>query len=204
MARYLGSKCKKCRQLGFSVCGSERCALLRRETRPGMHPFARSKMSDYKMRLLEKQKLRYYYWIQEKQFRRYVKKATRQPGVTGENLLRLLERRLDNMVHRFGFAPSVLSARQLVVHGHVVVNDKKVDRPSYRVEPGEVISLKDSSKKMVLVQDAVVQSQARPELSYIKVDKKRLFGTLTAVPKREEIPLALDEGLVVEYYAKYI
>ena len=169
-----------------------------------MHPFTRGKVSDYKMRLLEKQKLRYYYWVQERQFRRYVKKATRQPGVAGENLLRLLERRLDNMVHRFGFAPSILSARQLIVHGHVTVDGKKVDRPSYRVDTGVVVSLKESSKKIPLVQDALVRSQARPELLYIRVDKKKLFGTLTAIPKREEIPLAVDEGLVVEYYAKFI
>lgn len=169
-----------------------------------MHPFARGKMSDYKMRLMEKQKLRYYYWVAEKQFRRYVKKATRQPGVTGENLLRLLERRLDSMVYRFGFAPSILAARQLVVHGHITVDSGRVDRPSYSVRTGEVISVKESSKKMPLVQDALVRSQARPELAYVKVDKSKLLGSLIEVPKREEIPLPLDEGLVVEYYAKYI
>lgn len=169
-----------------------------------MHPFARGKMSDYKMRLLEKQKLRYSYWVPERQFRRYVKKAIRQPGVAGENLLRLLERRLDNMVYRLGFAPSILAARQLVVHGHVVVDGRRVDRPSYCLRAGELVSLKDSSKKMDLVQDAVVRSQARPQLSYVKVDKNKLTGSMTVIPKREEIPLALDESLVVEYYAKYM
>ena len=168
-----------------------------------MHPFARGKMSDYKMRLLEKQKLRYSYWVQEKQFRRYVKKAIRQPGVAGENLLRLLERRLDNMVYRLGFAPSILAARQLIVHGHVTVDGRRVDRPSYCLRTGELVSLKDSSKKMDLVQDAVVRSQARLQLSYVKVDKNKLTGSLTVIPKREEIPLALDVGLVVEYYAMY-
>jgi small subunit ribosomal protein S4 len=161
-------------------------------------------MSDYKVRLLEKQKLRYYYWVPEKQFRRYVRKAIRQPGIAGENLLRLLERRLDNMVHRIGLAPSILAARQLIVHGHVTVDGRRVDRPSYCLRTGELVSLKDSSKKMDLVQDAVVRSQARPQLSYVKVDKNKLSGSLTFIPKREEIPLAVDEGLVVEYYAKYI
>lgn len=169
-----------------------------------MHPFARGKMSDYKMRLLEKQKLRYSYWVPERQFRRYVKKAIRQPGVAGENLLRLLEQRLDNMIYRLGFAPSILAARQLVVHGHVIVDGRRVDRPSYCLRAGELVSLKDSSKKMDLVQDAVVRSQARPQLSYVTVDKNRLSGSMTVIPKREEIPLALDESLVVEYYAKYM
>ncbi len=169
-----------------------------------MHPFARGKMSDYKMRLLEKQKLRYSYWVPERQFRRYVKKAIRHPGVAGENLLRLLERRLDNMIYRLGFAPSILAARQLVVHGHVIVDGRRVDRPSYCLRAGEFVSLMDSSKKMDLVQDAVVRSQARPQLSYVKVDKNRLSGSMTVIPKREEIPLALDESLVVEYYAKYM
>lgn len=169
-----------------------------------MHPFARGKMSDYKMRLLEKQKLRYSYWVSERQFRRYVKKAIRQPGVAGENLLRLLEQRLDNMIYRLGFAPSILAARQLVVHGHVIVDGRRVDRSSYCLRAGELVSLKDSSKKMDLVQDAVVRSQARPQLSYVTVDKNRLSGSMTVIPKREEIPLALDESLVVEYYAKYM
>jgi small subunit ribosomal protein S4 len=169
-----------------------------------MHPFARKKMSDYKMRLLEKQKLRYSYWVPERQFRGYVKKALSQKGIAGENLLRLLERRLDNLVYRLGFAPSILAARQMVVHGHILVNGERVDRPSYSVRPGQVVSLKESSKKMDLVQEALVRSQARPELSYVKVDKKKLLGSLVAIPRREEIPLPLDEGLVVEYYAKYI
>jgi small subunit ribosomal protein S4 len=201
---YLGPKCRKCRQLNFSVCGSERCALSRRDTRPGMHPFARGRMSDYKMRLLEKQKLRYSYWVSERQLRGYVKKALSQYGKAGENLLRLLERRLDNLVYRLGFAPSIPAARQLVVHGHIMVNGDKVDRPSYGVRPGEKVSLKESSKKMVLVQEALVRSQARPELSYVKADRRKLLGSLIAIPRREEIPLPIDEGLVVEYYAKYI
>jgi small subunit ribosomal protein S4 len=161
-------------------------------------------MSDYKMRLLEKQKLRYSYWVSERQFRRYVKKAIRKRGVSGENLLQLLERRLDTLVYRLGFAPSILAARQLVVHGHILVEGNKVDRPSYGVKPGAVVTLKEGSKKIPLVQDALVRSQARPELSYVQLDKSKLQGSLSAIPKREEIPLPIDEGLVVEYYAKYI
>ena len=161
-------------------------------------------MSDYKTRLLEKQKLKYSYWVSERQFRGYVKKATRTPGITGENLLRLLERRLDSMVHRLGFVPSILAARQMIVHGHIMVDGTRVDRPSYSVRIEEVISVKEPSKKMSLVQEGLVRSLARPELSYIEVDKKNLRGALIEIPKREEIPLAIEEGLVVEYYAKYI
>ncbi len=204
MARYRGSKCKKCRQLGLSVCGSERCALLRKDTKPGMNPHARRKMSDYKIRLMEKQKLRYSYWVSEKQFRRYVKRAFGESGITGENLLRLLERRLDNVVYRLGFSPTIPAARQLVAHGHIMVNGRKVDKPSYSVRKGDAISVKEASKGMHLLEEGMMRSQARPMPSYFEVDQKNLRGTLTEIPSREQIPLPINESLVVEYYAKYI
>ena len=204
MARYRGSKCKKCRQLGLSVCGSERCALLRKDTKPGMNPHARRKMSDYKIRLMEKQKLRYSYWVSEKQFRKYVKRAFGESGITGENLLRLLERRLDNVVYRLGFSPTIPAARQLVAHGHIMVNGRKVDKPSYSVRKGDAISVKEASKRMHLLEEGMMRSQARPMLSYFEVDQKNLRGTLTEIPSREQIPLPINETLVVEYYAKYI
>src|SRR4030042_6147474 len=125
MARYLGSTCKICRRLNFSVCGSDRCALLRRETPPGMHPDLRRKMTDYKKRLLEKQKLRFSYWVSEKQFRNYVQEAFKSRGVSGAPLPSLLERRLDNIAYRLGLAPTVPAARQLVVHGHILVNGRR-------------------------------------------------------------------------------
>jgi small subunit ribosomal protein S4 len=169
-----------------------------------MHGLHRRKMSDYKTRLLEKQKLRFAYWVSERQFRGYVKRAFKAPGITGENLLQLLERRLDNLVYRFGFAPTIPAARQLVVHGHVILNGRKVDRPAYLVDPGTVISLKEKSKSLPLVKDGLVRGTARPTLSYLEVDRDEVRGRLVAVPRRSEIPLPVDEGLVVEFYQKYL
>jgi small subunit ribosomal protein S4 len=204
MARYLGSTCKICRKLIFSVCGSDRCALLKRETPPGMHPDLRRKMSDYKKRLLEKQKLRFSYWVSEKQFRNYVKEAFKKPGIPGETLMSLLERRLDNVAYRLGFAPTLLAARQLVVHGHVLVNGRKVDRPSYALRPGEVVSLREKSKKMLIVEEGVARSPARPLLPYLEVDKENLKGALTSIPERVQIPLEINEALIMEHYTRYI
>ena len=204
MARYLDPRCRKCRQFGFSVCGSHRCALLKRETPPGMHGVHRGKPSDFKVRLLEKQKLRFAYWISERQFRGYVKKAFRTPGITGESLFQLLERRVDNLVWRLGFAPTIPAARQLVSHGHVTVNGKKVDRPSYLVKPGSIVSLKERSKGLPLVKDGLVRSTARPTLPYLEVDRDEVRGKLVAMPRRSEIPLPVDESLVVELYQKYL
>ena len=204
MARYLGSTCKICRKLNFSVCGSDRCALLRREAPPGMHPDLRRKMSDYKKRLTEKQKLRFSYWVSEKQFRNYVKEAFKKPGIPGETLMSLLERRLDNIVYRLGFAPTLLSARHLVVHGHVLVNSRKVDCPSYTLRPGEVLLLKEKSQKMLLVEEGLARSPARPVLPYIQMDKENFKGMLTSIPERAQIPLEINEGLIMEHYTRYI
>ena len=204
MARYLGSTCKICRKLNFSVCGSDRCALLRRETPPGMHPDLRRKMSDYKKRMIEKQRLRFSYWVSEKQFRNYVKEAFKKPGIPGETLVSLLERRLDNVVYRLGFTPTLLAARQLVVHGHVLVNGRKVDRPSNALRPGEVVSLREKSKKMLIVEEGLARSPARPVLPYLEVDRENLKGTLTSIPERAQIPLEINEALIMEHYTRYI
>ncbi len=204
MARYLGSRCKICRQLNFSVCGSERCALTRRNTPPGMHPQLRRKVSEFKKRLVEKQRLRFSYWVSEKQFRNYVKEAFAKPGIPGETLMSLLERRLDNMVYRLGFAPTLLTARQLVVHGHIRVNGRKVDRPSYALRPGEVVELKEKSKKLIIVEEGLARSPARPILPYLEVDKENLKGKLTAVPERAQIPLEINEALIMEHYTRYM
>jgi len=204
MASYLGSKCRICRQLNFSACGSERCALQRRDTPPGMHTDLRRKMNDYKKRLIEKQRLRFSYWVSEKQFRNYVKEAFQKPGIPGKTLLSLLERRLDNMVYRLGFAPTLLTARQLVVHGHVLVNGRKVDRPSYALRVGDVVSLREKSKKMLPVEEGLARSPARPLLPYLEVDRENLKGRLTSIPERDQIPLEVNEGLIIEHYTRYL
>ncbi|MBP1697300.1 MAG: ribosomal protein [Deltaproteobacteria bacterium] len=204
MARYMGSACKICRKLNFSVCGSDRYALLRREAPPGMHPDLRRKMSDYKKRLIEKQKLRFSYWVSEKQFRNYVKEAFKKPGIPGETLISLLERRLDNVVYRLGFAPTLLSARQLVVHGHVLVNGRKVDRPSYTLRPGEALALKEKTREMLLVGEGLARSPARPVLPYIQVDKENFKGMLTSIPERSQIPLEINKTLIMEHYTRYL
>jgi small subunit ribosomal protein S4 len=204
MARYAGPRCRKCRQFGFSVCGSARCALERRNNPPGMHPALRRKTSDFKKRLVEKQKLRYTYWITERQFRNYVKKAFQKPGIAGEHLLSILERRLDTMVYRLGFAPSILAARQLVNHGHIRVNGRKVDIPSHIVREHDEIALREKSKTLPLVEEGIARSMARPMPSYVQVNRESLTGTLSALPMRDQIPLDINEALVVEHYTKYL
>ena len=204
MARYSGSRCKVCRQLNFSMCGSDRCALLRRKTPPGMHPELRRKISEFKKRLIEKQKLRFSYCVSEEQFRNYVKEAFKKPGIPGETLMSLLERRLDNVVYRLGFAPTLIAARQLVAHGHVLVNGRKVNRPSYAMRPGEVVELRDKSKKMVLVEDGLARSPARPVFPYLEVDKENLKGKLLSLPERAQIPLEINKALIMEHYTRYI
>ena len=169
-----------------------------------MHPDLRRKMSDYRKRLVEKQKLRFSYWVSEKRFRNYVKEAFKKPGIPGETLISLFERRLDNVVYRLGFAPTLLSARQLVVHGHVLVNGRKVDRPSYTLRPGETLSLKEKTRKLLLVEEGLARSPARPVLPYIQADKENLKGMLTSVPERGQIPLEINEALIMEHYTRYI
>jgi len=159
-------------------------------------------MSDFGKQLLEKQKLRYTYWVSEGQFRNYVKKAIRQKGKTGENLLQMLETRLDTMVYRLGFAPTVPAARQMVTHDHILVNGRKVDIPSFAVRKGDAISIRERSQKMMLVEEGLIRSKARPPLPYIEVDREKLRGGLLVLPAREEIPIPINESLVVEYYAR--
>jgi small subunit ribosomal protein S4 len=169
-----------------------------------MHPDLRRKMSDYKKRLIEKQKLRFSYWVSEKQFRNYVKEAFKKPGIPGETLISLLERRLDNVVYRLGFAPTLLSARQLVVHGHVLVNGRKVDRPSYTLRPGEALALKEKTREMLLVEEGLARSPASPVLPYIQVDKENFKGMLTSIPERSQIPLEINKTLIMEHYTRYL
>jgi small subunit ribosomal protein S4 len=133
-----------------------------------------------------------------------VKKAFKKPATPGETLISLLERRLDNVVYRLGFAPTLLAARQLVVHGHILVNGRKVDRPSYTLKPGETHALKEKSRKMLLVEEGLARSPARPLLPYIQADKENFEGMLTSIPERNQIPLEINEALIMEHYTRYI
>ena len=169
-----------------------------------MHPEFQRKVSEFKKRLIEKQKLRFSYSVSEKQFRNYVKEAFKKPGIRGETLLSLLEGRLDNVVYRLGLAPTLIAGRQLVVHGHVLLNGRKVDRPSYPLRPGEVVELKQKSKKMALVEEGLARSPTRPVFPYLELDRENLKGKLLSIPERAQIPLEINEGLIMEYYTRYI
>ena len=204
MSRYHGPKCRICRKLGMSVCGSQRCALERKPEPPGVKKRYRSKASDFKIHLMEKQRLRYSYWIGESQFRRYVHMAHKQKGVTGHNLITLLERRLDNLVYRMGFAPTLPAARQLVTHRHILVNGSRVDRPSYLVNEGDVVSVKEQSRGMETVHAGLRRSTTREALPYIEVHADTFTGSLVGMPSRDQVPVPVREDLVVEYYSKYM
>lgn len=208
MARYTGSSCKLCRRektklfLKGTKCLSEKCPLEKRNYAPGQHGLSRrTKFSEYGVQLREKQKVKRIYGLLETQFRNYFEKAIRQKGVTGANLLKLLERRLDNVVFRLGFAPSRKAARQLVLHGHFTVNNQVVDIPSYLLVAGDIIAVRDKSKKL----DAIHNSLRRTKdnvYSWLSVDKASLNGTFMSVPEREDIPLNANEQLIVELYSK--
>ncbi len=209
MARYIGPVCKQCRREGMKLylkgdrCYSEKCAYTRRPYPPGQHGQARIKLSEYAIRLREKQKVRRVYGVLEKQFRGYYHTATGRKGRTGEEMLSMLERRLDNLVYRLGFAASRSDARQLLRHGHVKVNDKRVNIPSFVANIGDKISLTEKASKFKRVEAAQGGSDKRPVLSWLEVDKGKHTGTLKSNPVREELnePL-IDEQLVVEYYSR--
>lgn len=208
MARYTGSSCKLCRRektklfLKGTKCLSEKCPLEKRNYAPGQHGLSRrTKFSEYGVQLREKQKVKRIYGLLETQFRNYFEKANRQKGVTGANLIKLLERRLDNVVFRLGFAPSRKAARQLVLHGHFTVNNQVVDIPSYLLVAGDIIAVRDKSKKL----DAIHNSLRRTKdnvYTWLSVDKASLNGTFMSVPEREDIPLNANEQLIVELYSK--
>ena len=208
MARYTGSSCKLCRRektklfLKGTKCLSEKCPLEKRNYAPGQHGLSRrTKFSEYGVQLREKQKVKRIYGLLETQFRNYFEKANRQKGVTGANLVKLLERRLDNVVFRLGFAPSRKSARQLVLHGHFTVNGQVVDIPSFLLGAGDVVAVREKSKKL----DAIHNSLRRTKDNiyvWLSVDKASLSGTFMSVPEREDIPLNANEQLIVELYSK--
>ena len=208
MARYTGSSCKLCRRerqklfLKGAKCLSEKCPIEKRNYIPGQHGLSRrTKFSEYGVQLREKQKVKRIYGLLETQFRNYFEKASRQKGITGANLIRILERRLDNVVYRLGFAPSRKAARQLVLHMHFTVNGRVVDIPSFLLAPGDIIAVRDKSKKL----DAIHNSLRRTKdniFNWLTVDKATLSGTFMNLPEREDIPLNANEQLIVELYSK--
>lgn len=201
MARYTGPRHRACRRARTPLCQNKRCPVERRPYPPGQHGRGRIKESDYMLQLREKQKLRTMYGVLERQFRRYYEMANRQGGVTGENLLRLLELRLDNVVWRAGFAATRPQARQLVNHGHFLVNGKKVDIPSYQLKTGEVVSVKERSRELIIIQHAVdTISHPVPEWLSVVGGERKL--TVLAVPSRDQIDTAIREQMIVELYSK--
>jgi len=208
MARYTGPVCKLCRREGMKLflkgerCYTDKCSFDRRPYPPGQHGQRRIKFTEYGIRLREKQKVRRMYGMVEKQFRRYFGEADRQRGVTGENLLSLLERRLDNVVYRMGFAQTRSDARQIVLHRHILVNGKRVNIPSYQVKPGDVVAVKEKSREKGRFQAAATASERRPTREWLDVDLAAFTGTVKALPNREEITLPIQEQLIVEFYSR--
>ena len=200
MSRYTGSEYKRARRVGFSISETGK-ELARRPYGPGQHGNARKgKLSDYGVQLKEKQKVKFMYGLSEKQFRKTFDEAAKIKGIHGTNFLRLLESRLDNLTYRIGFASTRRGARQLVNHGHVTVNGKKVDIPSYRVKPGDVISLKDKDKELKVVTESLAKVTKRVE--FVSYDENKLEGTYVRLPERNELNADIDEALIVEFYNK--
>lgn len=206
MARYLGPRCKLARRerMDLSLTSGVRpldskCKL---DTAPGQHGARRGRETEHGVQLREKQKVRRIYGILERQFKNYFKKAMRLKGSTGENLLKLLERRLDNVVYRMGFGSTRAEARQLVNHGGILVNGKAVNIPSYLVDPGDVVSVREGAKAQLRIQSALTLAQARPPCSWLEVDATAFSGTFKNVPDRMDLPPDINEQLIVELYSK--
>jgi small subunit ribosomal protein S4 len=209
MARYRDAKCKICRREGEKLflkgdrCYSNKCAIEKRNYPPGQHGRGRRrKESKYNVQLREKQKLRRTYGLLEKQFRNYFAAAASQSGITGTNLLQLLERRLDNVVYRLGFTSSRATARQLIRHNHFAVNGKKVNIPSYLVSPGDRVSPIGKSKELFIIQEAIKNVDSRTTVPYLELDTNKLEGAFIELPARDAIPVPVNEQLIVELYSK--
>ncbi len=208
MARYIGAKCRLCRREGEKLflkgekCYTSKCPIENRPFPPGQHGQRRSRLSDYALQLRQKQKLRRMYGVLEKQFRLYYKEADRRKGSTGENLLKILEGRLDNVVYRMGFASSRDEARQLVRHNGITVNGRKLNIPSYQVRPEDVIAVAENTRKHLRVQSSVEMAQQRGIPDWLDVDAKGMKGIFKSVPERSELPPEINENLVVELYSK--
>lgn len=208
MAKYIGSKCRQCRREGTKLflkgekCFTSKCAIEKRPFPPGQHGQRRGRMSDYALQLREKQKVRRIYGILEKQFRLYYAEADRRKGSTGENLLQILESRLDNVVYRMGFGASRSEARQLVRHNAVTVNGQKVNIPSYQVKADDVIAIAERAKNQLRIKGALDAQQQRGFSEWVNVDAKKLEGTFKNIPERSELPSDINEQLIVELYSK--
>lgn len=208
MARYIGSVCRLCRREGLKLflkgdrCYTEKCAIERRNYPPGQHGQSRSKSTDYGVQLREKQKARRIYGLLEKQFKIYFEKSERKTGVTGENLLRMLEVRLDNIVYRLGFAPSRIAARQLIQHGHFTVNGRKVNIPSFQTKQGDIIELREKSRKNEWIKGSMDSASSRGIPQWLELLPEKFAGTVKSVPTREEITTPIQEQLIVELYSK--
>ena len=197
MSRFTGSSWKVSRRLGYSISETEK-ELIKRKYAPGQHGAKRAKEKEYAAQLHEKQKVRFTYGVSEKQFVKTFNEAAKMEGKTGVNFLKLLECRLDNLVYRLGFAATRPQARQLVNHGHITVDGKKVDIASYRVKPGQVISVKETSKNLVVIKAAVEAKLARAE--YLSYDEDKMAGTLVRIPERNEFLPTINEQQIVEFY----
>ena len=208
MARYTGAVCRLCRREGQKLflrgerCYSEKCSVGLRGYAPGQHGQGRKKSSEYGMQLRAKQTARRFYGVQENQFHHYFEIAERKQGITGDNLLRILESRLDNVVYRVGFASSRAEARQLVGHGHYEVNGKRVDIASYLLKAGDVVSICEKSRASEKIKAVVEANSARPVPEWIDVDRNNLSAKVIALPTREQIEAPVDEQLIVEFYSK--
>lgn len=208
MARYLGPVCRQCRREGAKLflkgerCLTDKCSFDRRPYRPGHHGQRRTKVTEYGLRLREKQKVRSVYGVLEKQFRRYFNEADRVRGVTGENLLRLLEQRLDSVCYRVGFARTRAEARQLVRHRHLQVNGKTVNIPSYLVKAGDVLTLRERSRDKAVFVDSVESGERRGIPEWIALDKEQKSARIERLPGRDEVGLPVNEQLIVEFYSR--
>jgi small subunit ribosomal protein S4 len=208
MSRYRGPVSKLCRREGMKLflkgakCYTKKCPFERRPNPPGQHPIRRRKVSGYGIQLREKQKMRRIYSVHERQFKRYFDTAEHRPGVTGENLLRLLETRLDNVVYRMGFAASRAQARQLVAHGHFTVNDRTTYIPSLLVKEGDRIEVRGSSRKGAYFKNVTDALRGAQRPDWLNVDVDKMTGSVTTLPRRDQMPLELNEQLVVEYYSR--
>lgn len=208
MARYTNAVCRLCRRenqklfLKGDRCYTEKCSVDRRTYPPGQHGQGRSKASEYGLQLREKQKAKRYYGLLEKQFRGYFKLASKKRGQTGENLLSILESRLDNVIYRLGFAMSRPEARQLVTHGHFLINGRKVNIPSFLVKPGQVISVKETSRNLEKIKSNVEANSFRQPPKWLEFDRNNMIAKVVAVPQKEDIDLPIEEHLIVELYSK--
>ncbi len=208
MARYTTSVCRQCRREGAKLflkgakCYTKKCPVEKRPTPPGQHGIRRRKVSEYGVQLREKQKVRRVYQVLERQFKRYFESAESRPGVTGENLLRLLETRLDNVVFRAGFASSRPQARQMVGHGHFSVNGRSTNIPSYQLRPGDRVQVREGSRNVEAFRFARENLRSANVPEWLGVDATDMSATISALPRRDQMPLELNEQLVVEYYSR--